>query len=124
MLTITAAGQQSVPSAASLRLADVESHFVRGSLWTVGATPEIETERQYAYYQRLAAALSRKYDAERRRSLSFIRSHDGVLFTSLEARLMEWERKRGWEKDHCVRRALARSPASDIANTSALGIDL
>jgi hypothetical protein len=95
MLTMTADGQYGVPSPASLRLADVESHFVRGSLWTVGATPEIVTERQYAQYQRLAAALSRKYDAERRRSLSFIRSHDGVLLTSLETRLMEWECKRG-----------------------------
>ena len=95
MLTMTADCQPGVPSAASFRLADVESHFLRGALWTVGATPEIETERQYAQYQRLAAALSRKYDAETRRSLSFIRSHDGVLFTSLEARLMEWECKRG-----------------------------
>jgi hypothetical protein len=51
----------------------------------------ITSHEQYARYQRIAGELARKYDAETRSSLEFIRSPDGVLLTSLEARMAEWD---------------------------------
>ena len=42
-------------------------------------------------HQRIAGELARKYNAETRSSLEFIRSPDGVLLTSLEARMAEWD---------------------------------
>ena len=38
-----------------------------------------------------ADELVRKYDPQMLSSLAFIRSPDGVLLTSLEARMSEWE---------------------------------
>jgi hypothetical protein len=80
-----------LPLIESADLSDQDKKFVRASLWRDGATPEITTLEQYARYKRIASELARKYDAETRSSLLFIRSPDGVLLTSLEARMMEWE---------------------------------
>jgi hypothetical protein len=77
--------------AESAGLSDEDKKFVRASLWRDGATPAITTPEQYARYQRIAAELARKYDQATRSSLSFIRSPDGVLLTSLEARMSEWD---------------------------------
>ncbi len=80
-----------LPLIESADLSDQDKKFVKASLWRDGATPEITTPEQYARYKRIASELARKYDAETRSSLLFIRSPDGVLLTSLEARMMEWE---------------------------------
>jgi hypothetical protein len=80
-----------IPLIESADFSDEDKKFVKASLWRDGATPEITTPEQYARYRRIARELSRKYDAETQSSLSFIRSPDGVLLTSLEARMSEWE---------------------------------
>ncbi len=72
-------------------LSDEDKKLVKAILWRDGATPAITTQEQYARYRRIVAELSRKYDAATRNSLSFIRSPDGVLLTSLEARMLAWE---------------------------------
>jgi hypothetical protein len=76
---------------ASTDLSDEDKNFVKASLWRNGATPAISTVEQYARYRRIAERLSRKHDPRILSSLSFIRSPDGVLLTSLEARMSEWE---------------------------------
>ena len=43
--------------------------------------------------KRIADELSRKHDPQMLTSLAFIRSPDGVLLTSIEARMSEWEEK-------------------------------
>jgi hypothetical protein len=80
-----------LPLIESADFSDEDKKFVKASLWRDGATPAITTHEQFARYQRIAAELSRKYDAQIRSSLSFIRSPDGVLLTSLEARMTQWE---------------------------------
>jgi hypothetical protein len=80
-----------LPLIESADLSDQDKKFVKASLWRDGATPEITSHQEYARYKRIASELARKYDAETRSSLLFIRSPDGVLLTSLEARMMEWE---------------------------------
>jgi hypothetical protein len=75
----------------SENLSDEDKKFVKAALWRDGATPEITTFKQYARYKRIVSELSRKYDAETRNALAFIRSPDGVLLTSLEARMQAWE---------------------------------
>jgi hypothetical protein len=80
-----------LPLIESADFSDEDKKFVKASLWRDGATPEITTPEQFARYKRIAGELSRKYDAQTRNSLSFIRSPDGVLLTSLEARMTEWE---------------------------------
>jgi hypothetical protein len=80
-----------LPLIESADLSDQDKKFVKASLWRDGATPEITTPEQYTRYKRIASELARKYDAETRSSLLFIRSPDGVLLTSLEARMTEWE---------------------------------
>ena len=72
-------------------LSDEDMKLVKTILWRDGATPAIASAAQYVRYQRIVAALFRKYDAETRSSLSFIRSPDGVLLTSLEARMLAWD---------------------------------
>ena len=80
-----------LPLIESTQLSDEDKQFVKASLWRDGATPEITSHEQYARYQRIAGELARKYNAETRSSLEFIRSPDGVLLTSLEARMAEWD---------------------------------
>ena len=80
-----------LPLIDSENLSDEDKKFVKASLWRDGATPEITTHEQYARYRRIVSELTRKYDHETRNSLSFIRSPDGVLLTSLEARMQAWD---------------------------------
>jgi len=80
-----------LPLIESTDLSDEDKKLVKTILWRDGATPEITTPEQYVRYRRIAAQLARKYDAATRNSLSFIRSPDGVLLTSLEARMLAWE---------------------------------
>jgi hypothetical protein len=80
-----------LPLIESIDLSDEDKKFVKASLCRNGATPPITTAEQYARYKRIAKELSRKHDSHILRSLSFIRSPDGVLLTSLEARMSEWE---------------------------------
>src|SRR3974377_1830037 len=67
-----------LPLIESAQLSDEDKQFVKASLWRDGATPEITSHEQYARYQRIAGELARKYDAETRSSLEFIRSPDGA----------------------------------------------
>src|SRR6516165_11182238 len=80
-----------LPLIESTQLSDEDKQFVKASLWRDGATPEITSHEQNARYQRIAGELARKYAAETRSSLEFIRSPDGVLLTSLEAGMAEWD---------------------------------
>ena len=80
-----------LPLIESSDLSDEDRKLVKAILWRDGATPAITTQEQYIRYQRIVAELSRKYGAVARNSLSFIRSPDGVLLTSLEARMLAWE---------------------------------
>jgi hypothetical protein len=80
-----------LPLIESIDLSDEDKKFVKASLWRNGATPPITTAEQYARYKRIADELSHKHDPHVLSSLSFIRSPDGVLLTSLEARMSEWE---------------------------------
>jgi hypothetical protein len=80
-----------LPLVESADFSDEDRKLVKASLWRDGATPEITSAEQYGRYKRIAAELARKYDERTLRSLSFIRSPDGVLLTSLEARICEWE---------------------------------
>jgi|SRR6476620_10300169 len=80
-----------VPLIESSDLSDEDRKLVKAILWRDGATPVITTHEQYIRYRRIVAELSRKYGAAARNSLSFIRSPDGVLLTSLEARMLAWE---------------------------------
>ncbi|HEY7244809.1 MAG TPA: hypothetical protein VH678_13120 [Xanthobacteraceae bacterium] len=87
-----------LPLVETTALSDEDKKLVRAILWRDGATPAITSPQQYARYQRIVAELFRKYDAATRNSLSFIRSPDGVLLTSLEARMLAWEEEEGEEK--------------------------
>jgi hypothetical protein len=80
-----------LPLIESIGLSDEDKKFVKASLWRNGATPPITAAEQYARYRSIADELSRKHDEQMLSSLSFIRSPDGVLLTSLEARMSEWE---------------------------------
>ena len=80
-----------LPLIESSDLSDEDRKLVKAILWRDGATTVITTHEQYIRYQRIVAELSRKYGAAARNSLSFIRSPDGVLLTSLEARMLAWE---------------------------------
>ena len=80
-----------LPLTESNDLSDEDKKFVKASLWRNGATPPISTAEQYARYKRIADELARKYDPQMLSSLAFIRSPDGVLLTSLEARMSEWD---------------------------------
>ena len=80
-----------LPLMESSDFSDEDRKFVKASLWRDGATPQITNPDQYARFRRIAQELHRKYDAQTRGLLSFIRSPDGVLLTSLEARMSEWE---------------------------------
>jgi hypothetical protein len=80
-----------LPLIDSADLSDEDKKFVKATLWRDGATPEITSPEQYTRYKRIACELARKYDTATRSALSFIRSPDGVLLTSLEARMTEWE---------------------------------
>jgi hypothetical protein len=82
-----------LPLIESTDLSDEDKKLVKAILWRDGAAPVITTKEQYVRYQKIVAKLSRKYDAETRRTLAFIRSPDGVLLTSLEARMADWEEK-------------------------------
>ena len=88
---MTGDSRLALPLAESMDLSDEDRKFIKAALWRNGATPEITSHEQYARYKKIAAELARKYDAETRSSLPFIRSPDGVLLTSLEARMTEWE---------------------------------
>jgi len=88
---MTGDSRLALPLAESADLSDEDRKFIKAALWRNGATPEITSHEQYARYKKIAAELARKYDTETRSSLPFIRSPDGVLLTSLEARMTEWE---------------------------------
>jgi hypothetical protein len=79
------------PLIESTEFSDEDRKFVKASLWRDGAMPIITTPEQYVRYRRIVGELSRKYDAETRSSLSFVRSPDGVFLTSLEMRVAEWK---------------------------------
>jgi hypothetical protein len=80
-----------LPLIESADLSDEDKKLVKSILWRDGATPPITTPEQYARYKKIVSELFRKYDAATRNTLSFIRSPDGVLLTSLEARMLAWE---------------------------------
>jgi hypothetical protein len=80
-----------------------DKNFVLMSTWTFDQVPEIKSDEQYAVYSKLQNRLEQRArlpdDTDPRFGKAFVdfaRSRDGVLATSLGARMIEWE-----EREEC-----------------------
>jgi hypothetical protein len=77
-----------------------DKNFLLTSTWTFDQVPEIKSDEQYAVYSKLQNRLEQRArlpdDTNARFGkafLEFARSRDGVLVTSLGARMIEWEER-------------------------------